>query len=139
MAIELIPLCDVDVVLRDPIDVGTGPAGWRLVYEVVEARVIGERLRARMTGQAAADWLLIGGTTGMLDVRVTIVTDDGANIYAHYTGRLDVSDGPGAAPIYVTPVFETGDERYAWLNTIQAVGKGIVDGNRLHYEWYELR
>jgi hypothetical protein len=95
--------------------------------------------QARMKGQAAADWLLVGGTTGMLDVRVTIETNDGANIYSHYTGRIDVSGGPGAAPIYVTPVFETGDERYAWLNTIQAVGKGNVDGNRLQYEWYELR
>ena len=41
---------------------------------------------------------------------------------------------------YVAPRFETGDERYAWLNGIQAVGKGILYENlSLDYEWYEVR
>jgi hypothetical protein len=39
----------------------------------------------------------------------------------------------------VTPRFETGDVRYAWLNRIQAVGKGNLEGSRLTYDWYELR
>ena len=31
------------------------------------------------------------------------------------------------------PLFETGDERYAWLNTIVAVGKGRTgDGGVIH-------
>ena len=42
--------------------------------------------------------------------------------------------------IYVAPRFETGDERYAWLNRIQAVGKGILNQDlSLEYEWYEVR
>ena len=41
--------------------------------------------------------------------------------------------------MYVSPLFETGDPRYAWLNTIQAVGKGEFVGSNLHYEWYEVR
>lgn len=139
MGIDLVPLCQLDVVLRDPIDVGAGPAGWRMVYEVAEATVTGERINGRLRGRAAADWLLIGGTTGMLDVRATTETDDGAVIYTHYCGRTDLSGGPGSSPVYVAPVFETGDERYAWLNCIQAVGKGQVDGSVLRYEWYELR
>ena len=40
---------------------------------------------------------------------------------------------------YVAPVFETGDPRYAWLNAVQAVGKGkltlAADGGRLDYEF----
>jgi hypothetical protein len=41
---------------------------------------------------------------------------------------------------YVAPVFETGDERYAWLNRIQAIGRGILyEDISLHYEWYEVR
>jgi hypothetical protein len=36
------------------------------------------------------------------------------------------------------PVFETGDERYAWLNTIQAVGIGGLDGTAVVYDIYEL-
>ena len=33
------------------------------------------------------------------------------------------------------------DERYLWLNRIQAIGKGTLqeDGLSLDYEWYEVR
>jgi hypothetical protein len=42
--------------------------------------------------------------------------------------------------IYVAPRFETGDERYTWLNRIQAVGKGTLNQDlSLDYEWYEVR
>jgi hypothetical protein len=139
MALELIPLCNVEVRLTDPISVGAGPAGMRLIYEVAEANVTGDRLNGRMIGQAAADWLVVNGTTATLDVRVTFEIDDGAVVFVQYTGRSDVSQGPGAAPIYVAPRFETGDERYAWLNAVQAVGKGTLDGLSLRYEWYEVR
>ena len=139
MTLELIPLCTLAITLRDPIAVGDGPAGVRLIYEVAEATVKGDRINGRMLGQASADWLTITGTTASLDVRATFETDDGAIILAQYTGRSDLTKGPGGAPIYVAPRFETGDERYAWLNSIQAAGKGSLDGSQLTYEWYELR
>lgn len=42
--------------------------------------------------------------------------------------------------IDVAPRFETADERDAWLNRIQAVGKGTVHEDlSLDDEWYELR
>jgi hypothetical protein len=79
--------------------------------------------------------------TGTLDIRVTFRTDDGAIIFGQYDGRVDASQGLDLPKtIYVAPRFETGDERYAWLNRIQAVGKGIVHEDlSLDYEWYELR
>ena len=41
---------------------------------------------------------------------------------------------------YVAPRFETGDARYAWLNRIQAVGKGTLNEDlSVDYEWYEVR
>jgi hypothetical protein len=40
--------------------------------------------------------------------------------------------------VYVTPTFDTDDPVLAWLNTLQAVGKGIRDGTVLVYELYEL-
>ena len=38
------------------------------------------------------------------------------------------------------PLFETGDERYTWLNSIQAVGIGTVndDQTEVSYEVYAL-
>lgn len=138
MAIELIPLCEVDVTLAEPIMVGPGPAGMRVIGEVLAARATG-RLTGSLKGRAAADWLLLQGTVGLLDVRVTLETDDGAVIFAQYNGRMDLTDGIGGRPVYVAPTFETGDPRYAWLNLIQAVGKGRLSGTALHYEWYEVR
>jgi hypothetical protein len=44
------------------------------------------------------------------------------------------------ATVYVAPRFETCDERYLWLNRIQAIGKGIANEDlTLDYEWYEVR
>ena len=58
-----------------------------------------------------------------------------------YQGKLDLSRGmqfPMTA--YVAPRFETGDARYAWLNRIQAVGKGTLNEDlSVDYEWYEVR
>jgi hypothetical protein len=58
-----------------------------------------------------------------------------------FHGRLDLSQGQGASPVYSAPLFETGDERYAWINKIQAVAKGelSVDGKRRVYEICEVR
>jgi hypothetical protein len=139
MALELIPLCTVDVVLAEPLFVGEGPAGLRLVYEVTSAVVTGDRFSAVMAGKAGADWITAVGTVGTLDVRMTVQTEDGALVLAQYRGRTDLAGGPGAAPIYVAPTFETGHPDYAWLNTIQAVGKGELDGSALRYEWFEVR
>ncbi|HEV3264451.1 MAG TPA: DUF3237 domain-containing protein [Acidimicrobiales bacterium] len=139
MTVELIPLCTIDVTLAEPIMVGDGPAGFRLIYEVLELTVEGDRLQGTLLGRAGADWVTVSGAVGTIDVRCTIQTHDGANVLAQYQGRTDLSGGPGNSPIYVAPRFETADPRYLWLNAVQAVGKGILDGSRLRYEWYEVR
>jgi hypothetical protein len=144
VVIELVPLCTLGVQLRPPIVVGTGCAGTRVIFEVASVQVKGDRLRAEMTGAAAADWQLIGPEgTATLDVRATLRTDDGAIIFMQYNGKSPSNASQGLQPpvtFYVAPRFETGDERYAWLNRIQAVGKGTVHEDlSLDYEWYEIR
>jgi hypothetical protein len=139
MALEVIPLCEIDVTLKEPVFIGEGPSGLRVVFEVDEATVTGDRLRGKAKGSAFADWARVSGTIATIDVRGTFETDDGAVVFVSYEGRNDVTNGPGAAPVYVAPKFETGDERYLWLNAIQAVGKGELVGSTLHYEWYEVR
>lgn len=139
MSIELVPLCTFVVELAEPLIIPNTPAGTRVIVEVKEGRVDGDRLRGRLKGNAAADWLTIGpDNTGTIDVRATLETDDGAAVFVYYQGRRDFSHGLDA-PIYAAPKFETGDERYAWLNKIQAVSKGVVDGTSLTYEVYEVQ
>ncbi|HVA08995.1 MAG TPA: DUF3237 domain-containing protein [Acidimicrobiales bacterium] len=141
MPLELIPLCEIDMTLRQPIFVGNGPRGLRLVIEVEDSTVSGDRIRGQMLGTATADWVTIVDNVGTVDVRSTFETDDGAVVFCQYSGRINFTNGPGTAPVYNAPTFETGDERYRWLNFVQAVGVGTMDetATALHYEWYELR
>lgn len=139
MSIELVPLCTMDITLGEQILVGTGGHGLRVVVEVAEATITGERLSGRLRGQAGADWVTVNGIVGTVDVRLTLETHDGAIVYLTYGGRIDMTNGPGTAPIYVAPTFETGDARYAWLNLVQAVGKGDLQGSALTYELHEVR
>ena len=111
-----------------------------MIAEVASAEFTGERLTGKLAGAAAADWAVLGPDGVMSpDVRLTLETDDGATVFVQYTGRLDVSRGYPMT-VYVTPRFETSDERYAWLNRIQAIGKGSLNQDlSLDYEWYEVR
>jgi hypothetical protein len=133
MSLELVPLCTATVTLADTITVSPT----FVIGEVTSARFEGERLRASMKGVAAADWLTVSPEGfGTLDVKVTLETDDGAVIHATYSGRLLFE----TMTVYATPTFHTGDERYRWLNRIQAVAKGHFPGpGQLVYEMYELR
>jgi Protein of unknown function (DUF3237) len=139
VTLELVPLCTIVIELTEPLILANTPAGTRVIVEVQDFRIEGDRLRGTMKGNAAADWLTIGpDNTGTLDVRATMETDDGAVIYVTYQGRRDFSQGLDA-PIYTAPKFDTGDERYTWLNKIQAAAKGTVEGTTLTYEVHELR
>jgi hypothetical protein len=117
------------------------PFGTRVIVDVTDMRITGERLNARMKGSAAADWgSRAADGTVELDVRATLETDDGALIFVQYNGRWDYSDPAAPGPVLTTPRFETGDKRYAWLNKVQAVMKGRSDGRSLiAYHLYELR
>lgn len=138
MAIELIPLGTADVGIS-PIMLPETPSGTRVVVEITSVDCRGERLRAKLKGVAAADWAVVSPTgIGLMDVRLTLETDDGALIYVSYNGRVDLSGGLDGATAYTAPRFETGDERYAWLNKVQAVAKGVINGGVLRYELYEL-
>lgn len=142
MTIELVPLCTATLTLVEPFVIPDAPTGTRVIVEVEDFVVEGERLRARQKGTAAADWLTVNAAMlGTIDVRALLETDDGALIYTAYQGRLDLSQGSGMSPAYSAPLYETGDERYAWLNKIQAVAKGIVsdEGRTLTYEICEVR
>jgi len=139
MGIELVALCSIVFELADPFVLPNTPAATRVVVDVKDFVVDGDRLRGRMKGSAAADWLAIGPEgTATLDVRATMETHDGALVFLYYQGRRDFSEGMDA-PIYTAPKFEAGDERYGWLNKIQAVAKGTLEGTTLTYEVYEVR
>ena len=138
--IELVPLAHATATLSPPIVLPSTPSGMRVIFEMSDYRFEGDRFSARQRGAAAADWLIVGPEgTGTLDVRVTLETRDGAPILLRYGGRVDASRGLGGAPIYAALQFETGDERWAWLNRVLAIAKGTLEANAVAYEVYEVR
>jgi hypothetical protein len=113
------------------------PSGTRIIVECAGGRFEGERLNATVKGNSNADWVSMApdGTAGV-DVRVLLETDDGALVHVTYTGRLHLAE----QTVLATPQFETGDERYGWLNGIQAVAKGATDGaTQVVYDVFEFR
>ena len=102
--------------LGQRIEVGDGPKGSRLLVDVASVEVEGERIRASLAANDAADWLTMAadGSVGAVDVRFTLKTDDGAFIYVEYGGRADLENGL----IATVPTVQTGDQRYKWLNHI---------------------
>lgn len=119
---ELVPLCRVRVELGELRHVETA-AGRRLVGEITTSRWEGERFCATQRG-TGADWLTyLPGRLATVDVRLHLVTDDGADVLVHYTGRSDIEAGH----ITTSVLFDTGDARYTWLNRVMAVGRGTTD------------
>ena len=66
-----------------------------------------------------------------------VKTDDGAFIYIEYQGRGEMATGTLA----VAPTFQTGSEKYKWLNRVQAVSAGNVNlkTGDLVYQLYEVK
>ena len=130
-------LAHVEVQLGPTHALMKAPYGARLNVDVIGARVEGPRFCASLLGTAAADWVTAAPDmkTGALDVRATLKTDDGAIIFSEYRGRVRFS-ADGLNQVYTSPRFETGDPRYAWLNSVQCIGKGI---SNQHERWLRYR
>jgi hypothetical protein len=52
----------------------------------------------------------------------------------HGIGRTDSAKFSTGAPYWFTPLFETNDARYAWMNKIQGVARGTANGNVVTFE-----
>ncbi|MBX3573896.1 MAG: DUF3237 domain-containing protein [Mesorhizobium sp.] len=144
---QLRHLCDLDVELGTPIELGDGPRGRRRIIPIVGGRVTGERLSGRIL-DLGADWQTIfADGTAELDTRYSMETGDGAVIdirnYGYRHGpkevleRLARGDAVDPALYYMRtqPRFETGDARYLWLNRIVCIGSGarLKDGVRITF------
>jgi len=118
------------------LDLGETPYGRRRIARVAGGTFEGPKLKGRVL-DGGGDWLLLRRDGVLqLDVRITLETDDQQLIYMTYRGYRhgpkDVIDrvnrgeavDPSLYYFRVTPYFETGSEKYAWMNGICAVGTG---------------
>ncbi|MBB4632595.1 DUF3237 domain-containing protein [Sphingosinicella soli] len=159
MSLSSRPLCRVSITLEAgaPIVIGASPWRNRRVSHITGGSIDGERLRGRVE-PGGGDWSELGMTPEgdgltLLDVRSLWKTYDDALVYVTYQGRLTIPAAvlpafrdPEAlraldrAQYYfrITPLFETADPRYSWLNGLVAVGIGTRTPHGVDYDVHEL-
>ena len=119
--------------LAAPVVVADAPNGTRVVVGVTGGTVVGPRVNGTLHA-TGGDWVTLRKDgTAQLDVRIAISTDDGYVVCMTYQGIL------GADRIArVAPLFLASNDRYAWLNEVQAVAIGTPGVNEVIYEVYAL-
>ena len=111
-----------------------GPTGTRVIFDASHGTFEGAKLRGIIQGPGG-DWATFRANgSAQLNVRLLLVTDDGASILMTYAGIAT----QGVSHIRTGPLFQTADERYAWLNDVQAVATGSAATGAVVYEVYKL-
>jgi hypothetical protein len=149
--LRLEPLLSVEVSLAPPQELGETPLGRRRIIGITGGSFRGERLAGRVL-PGGADWQVIRPDgVADLDARYTLETDDGALIYVRNHGyrhgppevlqklAAGIPVDPALYYMRTTPWFETGAERYRWLNRMVCVGTGERRASSVKLDFYEVR
>jgi hypothetical protein len=144
-------LFDISLSLHPAHELGVTPLGKRRIVPVAGGTFKGERLSGSVLPNAAADWIMVRNDESVqLDVRLTLKTHDDALIYMQYRGirssspavaaRLARGEKVDPAEYYfrTSPVFETGSEKYAWINNIVCVAVGERLPSSVLYKVFEI-
>lgn len=133
--------------------IGPTPQGLRVNLYIQEGQVSGEKVNGKIR-PVGADWLTVRQDgIGIMDVRATIETDDGALIFVEYSGVIDFGEdgythflsGKVAERIQIraVPRYTTAHPDYLWLNRLQCVniGEGFLSPDKVEvsYDVYALK
>ena len=145
------PLLRAEVTLAPPQELGDSPLGRRRIIPITGGSFRGEKLAGRVL-PGGADWQVIRADgVAELDARYTLETDDRALIYVRNFGyrhgptevlqRLAAGEPVDPSLYYMrtTPRFETGAERYKWLNRIICVATGARRKSAVELEVFEVK
>jgi hypothetical protein len=127
------------------------PDGERNYWIVTEAEIDGARIKASLAAPGS-DWMRVSDDGFWRpDVRAPFLTDDGETILMHYTGLVQQTEVFKQAAeanrptewtdqyMRLTMRFDTGAERYGWLNTSLFVAKGrLIGTGNIEYAVYRV-
>ncbi|MSP67072.1 MAG: DUF3237 domain-containing protein [Alphaproteobacteria bacterium] len=147
---ELLFTLDLTVAATALMDFGQTPIGHRRVGAVEGGRFQGPKLKGTVM-PGGSDWLITrpDGVT-RLDVRLALKTDDDAYISMTYFGlrhgpaeelaKMMRGEPIDSSRLYfrTAPFFETGAPKYAWLNSVIAIGIGDRKPAGPHYDVYQV-
>jgi hypothetical protein len=147
-------LASIRVPLQQPETIGETPEGIKVnwYWSPGVGEVVGPALTATVR-HIGGDWMTIRKDgVGVMDVRATLETTDGALLYVCYQGYYELGpDGyrnflarrwPMQAPTRTAPRFSTAHSKYVWLNRTQCLGIGEVrigDVVEYRYDLYAVR
>jgi hypothetical protein len=141
-------LCRATVELGAPLLIGPMPLGERRIIPITGGRVEGERLGGEVL-PGGADWQIVRADgAALLQARYCVRTADGALVFVENKGlragppevlaRLARGEhvAPGEYYFRTTPRFETAAPRYAWLNSVLAVGSAVRSPGAVILDFY---
>ena len=131
--------------------IGPLPEGFRVNFYSSGGEITGPKLRGKVRA-AGGDWLTVRKDgVGLLDVRTTYESHDGALILVTYLGLGDLGeDGyekfargemPPVVPLKISPRFFTTHPSYVWMNRLHCLGVGEYHAakNAATYDIYAVR
>jgi hypothetical protein len=143
-------LCEMSITIGEALHLEATPSGHRAIVPVTGGTFTGPKLRGEVL-PGGGDWLLKRPDGAMaLNVRITLRTDDGQLIYMSYRGFIFDSPNvmerraqgeavdPSETYWRMTTFFETGSEKYSWLNQMIAVGVGRGGPAGPEYSLYSI-
>lgn len=147
--IEVRPLFELKANVAPP-QVIAGPLGQRLFIPVTGGELRGERITGVLQAGGSDFQLIRRDGVAELDVRVTILTDDGVTIqlkghgirhtspevFARIMSGADVN--PSEYYFREALFFESPEGKYDWLNRIIAIAKGGRLKSCVFIEAYEV-
>ncbi|KAK1830943.1 hypothetical protein QBC39DRAFT_233231, partial [Podospora conica] len=117
-------LYSLNCTLGQSLDVGPSPVGTRVVIPITGGTFAGPKIKGKVHN-LGADWGLIDAKgTFSADTRYHLETDDGAHIFIRTSGPAQ-PDGR----LHLRLQFETGSDKYYWLNNIVGVGILKIEGS----------
>jgi hypothetical protein len=125
--------------LKPAVEVGQTLTGKRIVYPVLDGSFEGPNLKGKVL-PVGGDWLLqTSDNMNKVDVRVSLQTNEGENIYMSYQGFIKIN-ADGSYYFRTTPYFETSSKKLAYLNHTVCVGVGTIIklGEAVSYKVYEI-
>jgi Protein of unknown function (DUF3237) len=131
-------LATITIPLKEPETIGQTPEGIKVnwYWSPGEGVVAGPKVTGKVR-HIGGDWMTIRRDgVGLMDVRATIETNDGALLFVEYPGYYELGEGgyqafldgrlPARASTRTTPRFHTAHPSYRWLNRTQCIGIGEV-------------
>ena len=143
-------LCEMSITIGETQGLSATPHGNLVIVPVTGGTFAGPKLKGEVL-PGGGDWLHIRlDGVQELDVRITLRTDDGHLIYMTYRGVSieppeDVQQRAGGEAVdppetywRTAHFFETGSEKFGWLNEIVAIGMGRGTPTAVEYTVYSV-